>query len=170
MWSLSISERTQPMDPSPLQMRIRKGSKWRKSLKPRPGPPFIRSKTWAGLRSCLNRRRNFTPWLSPDFELTKTNNGEQPCGRTASQASSVPKAEEIQLRKTKFNSGAHLVANNESSWCTNAMESRGWNDADPARSQRTTNWILRPARCMDHCSAPQASPILQPATQLRKKL
>lgn len=35
----------------------------------------MRSKTWAGFSSCLNRRRNFTPWLSPLFELTKTNKG-----------------------------------------------------------------------------------------------
>lgn len=35
----------------------------------------MRSKTWAGFSSCLNLRRNFTPWLSPLFELTKTNNG-----------------------------------------------------------------------------------------------
>ena len=58
---------------------------------PRPGPPFMRSKTCAGLSSCLNRRRNFTPWLSPDLELTNTSSGEQPCGRTASHASSLPK-------------------------------------------------------------------------------
>lgn len=35
----------------------------------------MRSKTWAGFSSCLNLLRNFTPWLSPLFELTKTNNG-----------------------------------------------------------------------------------------------
>lgn len=42
---------------------------------PRCGPPFMRSKTWAGFSSCLNLLRNFTPWLSPLFELTKTNSG-----------------------------------------------------------------------------------------------
>ncbi len=42
---------------------------------PSSGPPFIRSKTWAGLRSCLNLRRNFTPWLSPLLELTRTRRG-----------------------------------------------------------------------------------------------
>lgn len=42
---------------------------------PSSGPPFIRSKTCAGLRSCLNLRRNFTPWLSPLFELTRTRRG-----------------------------------------------------------------------------------------------
>lgn len=42
---------------------------------PSSGPPFIRSKTWAGLRSCLNLRRNFTPWLSPLLELTRTRSG-----------------------------------------------------------------------------------------------
>ena len=42
---------------------------------PRCGPPFMRSKTWAGFSSCLNLLRNFTPWLSPLFELTKTNKG-----------------------------------------------------------------------------------------------
>lgn len=42
---------------------------------PRCGPPFMRSKTWAGFSSCLNLRRNFTPWLSPLLELTKTNKG-----------------------------------------------------------------------------------------------
>ena len=62
----------------------------REGTNPRLGPPFIRSKTWAGLRSCLKRRRNLTPWLSPDLELTKTRRGEQPCGRTASHASSLP--------------------------------------------------------------------------------
>lgn len=35
----------------------------------------MRSKTWAGFSSCLNLRRNFTPWLSPLFELTNTNKG-----------------------------------------------------------------------------------------------
>lgn len=35
----------------------------------------MRSKTWAGFSNCLNLRRNFTPWLSPLFELTKTNKG-----------------------------------------------------------------------------------------------
>lgn len=35
----------------------------------------MRSNTWAGFSSCLNLRRNFTPWLSPLFELTKTNKG-----------------------------------------------------------------------------------------------
>lgn len=45
------------------------------SAYPRWGPPFMRSKTWAGFSSCLNLRRNFTPWLSPLFELTKTNKG-----------------------------------------------------------------------------------------------
>ena len=54
--------------------------------------------TWAGLRSCLKRRRNLTPWLSPDFELTKTNSGEQPWGRTASQASSVPEWFDKEIR------------------------------------------------------------------------
>lgn len=42
---------------------------------PRCGPPFTRSKTWAGLSNCLKRRRNFTPWLSPLLELTKTRRG-----------------------------------------------------------------------------------------------
>lgn len=42
---------------------------------PSSGPPFIRSKTWAGLSSCLNLRRNFTPWLSPLLELTRTRRG-----------------------------------------------------------------------------------------------
>ena len=32
IWSLSISERTQPIDPSPLQIRIRNGSKCRNNL------------------------------------------------------------------------------------------------------------------------------------------
>lgn len=31
------------------------------SAYPRWGPPFMRSKTWAGLRNCLNLRRNLTP-------------------------------------------------------------------------------------------------------------
>ena len=42
---------------------------------PKCGPPFIRSKTCAGLSSCLKRRRNLTPWLSPLFEFTKTKSG-----------------------------------------------------------------------------------------------
>lgn len=42
---------------------------------PSSGPPFIRSKTWAGFRSCLNLRRNFTPWLSPLLEFTRTRRG-----------------------------------------------------------------------------------------------
>lgn len=35
----------------------------------------MRSKTCAGFSSCLNLLRNFTPWLSPLFELTKTSKG-----------------------------------------------------------------------------------------------
>lgn len=42
---------------------------------PSSGPPFIRSKTWAGFRSCLNLRRNLTPWLSPLLEFTRTSRG-----------------------------------------------------------------------------------------------
>lgn len=42
---------------------------------PKWGPPFIKSNTWAGFSNCLKRRRNFTPWLSPLLELTKTNRG-----------------------------------------------------------------------------------------------
>lgn len=42
---------------------------------PRCGPPLTKSKTWAGLSSCLKRRKNFTPWLSPLLELTKTRRG-----------------------------------------------------------------------------------------------
>lgn len=55
---------------------------------PTPGPPFMRSNTCAGLSNCLNRLRNFTPWLSPDFELTNTNRGLQPSGQEATHASS----------------------------------------------------------------------------------
>ena len=70
---------------------------------PRPGPPFMRSNTWAGLSNCLKRRKNLTPWLSPDLELTKTNKGEQPCGRTTSHASSVPGTQrEIQANQWQF--------------------------------------------------------------------
>lgn len=53
---------------------------------PRCGPPFMRSNTWAGLRNCLNLRRNFTPWLSPLLELTKARRGlEQLEGQVAFQ-------------------------------------------------------------------------------------
>lgn len=53
---------------------------------PRCGPPFMRSKTWAGLRNCLNLRRNLTPWLSPLLELTKARRGlEQVEGQVAFQ-------------------------------------------------------------------------------------
>lgn len=53
---------------------------------PKWGPPFIRSKTWAGLRNCLNLRRNLTPWLSPLLELTKASRGlEQEDGQVAFQ-------------------------------------------------------------------------------------
>lgn len=91
IFSRSISERTHPTEPSPLQIRMRNGSKWRNNLKPSCGPEDIRSKTWAGFSNCLKRRRNLTPWLSPDFELTKTRRGEnEPCGLTTSQASSRP--------------------------------------------------------------------------------
>lgn len=61
-----------------------------KNTNPKPGPPFMRSNTCAGLSSCLKRLRNFTPWLSPDFEFTNTNKGLQPSGQVASQASSLP--------------------------------------------------------------------------------
>lgn len=89
--SLSISLITQPTEPSPPQTKIRNGSKCLNSWSPRRGPPFIRSKTWAGLSSCLNRRRNLSPWWSPDLELTKTRRGEHPIsGRLASHASSLP--------------------------------------------------------------------------------
>lgn len=56
------------------------------SAYPRCGPPFMRSKTWAGLRNCLNLRRNLTPWLSPLLELTKARRGlEQVEGQVAFQ-------------------------------------------------------------------------------------
>lgn len=98
----SISDKTQPTLPSPPHTRIRNVSNFWNKRKlqhkntiiilrsffyhpnvcicvsvsyPRCGPPFIRSKTCAGFNSCLNRRRNFTPWLSPLLLLTKTNNG-----------------------------------------------------------------------------------------------
>lgn len=61
-----------------------------KNTYPKPGPPFMRSNTCAGLSNCLNRLRNFTPWLSPDFEFTNTNKGLQPRGHIASQVSSLP--------------------------------------------------------------------------------
>lgn len=57
---------------------------------PGPGPFPMRSNTCAGFNNCLNRLRNFTPWLSPDLELTNTNNGEHPWGWIASNESSVP--------------------------------------------------------------------------------
>lgn len=91
MLSRSISERTQPTEPSPLQIRIRKGSKWRNNRRPNWGPAEIKSNTCAGFSNCLKRRKNLTPWLSPDLELTKTSSGEnEPCGFTTSQASSIP--------------------------------------------------------------------------------
>lgn len=57
----------------------------------------MRSNTCAGFNNCLNLRKNLTPWLSPDLELTKTSKGEQPWGLTASQASSLPTDTEISL-------------------------------------------------------------------------
>lgn len=103
--SLSSSERTQPTLPSPPHTRTRKVTNfwnsrrleeaqrkkklmeshdWQAENKvadrnpaqyPSSGPPFIRSKTCAGLSCCLNFRRNFTPWLSPLLELTMTSRG-----------------------------------------------------------------------------------------------
>lgn len=70
IFSRSISERTQPTEPSPLQMSMRNGSKCRNSRRPNCGPDDIRSNTWAGFNNCLKRRKNLTPWLSPDLELT----------------------------------------------------------------------------------------------------
>lgn len=91
MLSRSISERTHPTEPSPLHIRMRNGSKWRKSRRPNCGPADIKSKTCAGFSNCLKRRKNLTPWLSPDLEFTKTSSGEkEPCGLTTSQASSRP--------------------------------------------------------------------------------
>lgn len=88
-WSISLS--THPTDPSPEQINIRNGSKWRNSRRPKPGPDDMRSNTCAGFSSCLKRRRNLTPWLSPDLEFTNTNSGEKlPCGLHTSQASSIP--------------------------------------------------------------------------------
>lgn len=110
----SISESTQPTLPSPPHTRMRKVENFwkRRSLRgaegrrralggvppgslrchpragahPRCGPPFMRSKTWAGLRNCLNLRRNLTPWLSPLLELTKARRGlEQVEGQVAFQ-------------------------------------------------------------------------------------
>ena len=60
------------------------------STYPRCGPPFMRSKTWAGLRNCLNLRRNLTPWLSPLLEFTKARRGlEQVEGQVAFQKPAV---------------------------------------------------------------------------------
>lgn len=92
IFNRSISDSTHPIEPSPLHIRIRNGSKWRNSLKPNSGPVEMRSNTWAGFKSCLKRRKNLTPWLSPDLELTKTKRGEKevPCGFTTSHESSMP--------------------------------------------------------------------------------
>lgn len=57
---------------------------------PGPGPPLMRSNTWAGFNNCLNLLRNLIPWLSPDLLLTNTKSGLQPTGLTASHASSLP--------------------------------------------------------------------------------
>lgn len=66
MSNLSISDKTQPTEPSPLHTSIRNGSKCLKSLRPSLGPVDIRSNTCAGFNSCLNLLKNFTPWLSPE--------------------------------------------------------------------------------------------------------
>lgn len=73
-WSISLS--THPTEPSPEQINILNGSKCLKSLNPSPGPVDIISNTCAGFNNCLKRLKNLTPWLSPDFELTNTSNGE----------------------------------------------------------------------------------------------
>lgn len=92
IFNRSISASTQPIEPSPLQMSIRNGSKCRNSRNPNSGPVTGKLKTWAGFSNCLKRRKNFTPWLSPDLELTNTRSGEKhvPNGLTTSQASSTP--------------------------------------------------------------------------------
>lgn len=69
---------------------------------PRWGPPFMRSKTWAGFSSCLNLLRNFTPWLSPLLELTKTSSGlVQDGGHVAFQKPGVRMEEDGRKRESR---------------------------------------------------------------------
>ena len=75
---------------------------------PSTGPPCIRSNTCAGLRSCLKRRRNRTPWLSPLLLFTNTRRGEHPCGLVASQDSSVPESQTHQLFTSLSRDDHHL--------------------------------------------------------------
>lgn len=63
--SLSTSCNTHPTDPSPEHTRTLNGAKCLNKRSPSLGPAPLSSNTCAGLRSCLKRRRNFTPWLSP---------------------------------------------------------------------------------------------------------
>lgn len=84
MFSLSISESTQPTEPSPLHTNTLNGLKCLNNLNlsnkylkkdilfgfktkivrfyyPGPGPLPMRSNTCAGFNICLNRLRNFIP-------------------------------------------------------------------------------------------------------------
>lgn len=84
---------------------------YRISAYPRWGPPFIRSNTCAGFSSCLNLRRNFTPWLSPLFELTKTNKGlVQEGGQVAFQKPELRK--DVRGREEKSRGGMRKQTNN----------------------------------------------------------
>lgn len=79
---------------------------------PRCGPPFMMSNTWAGFNSCLNRRRNFTPWLSPLLLFTKTNSGlVQVGGHDAFQnpADRITLMFKYQVTSAVFNVQVHQV-------------------------------------------------------------
>ena len=69
---------------------------------PKWGPPLTRSNTWAGFSSCLNRRRNFTPWLSPLLELTKTRRGLAQDGGHVAFQKPIPKHGIVTHEKIHF--------------------------------------------------------------------
>lgn len=81
----------------------------------------MRSKTWAGFSSCLNLRRNFTPWLSPLFELTKTNKGlVQEGGQVAFQKPMLRK--EVAGREEKLRDGVRKKKTQNTPYLNTAMK------------------------------------------------
>lgn len=92
---------------------------------PKWGPPFIKSKTWAGFNDCLNRRRNFTPWLSPLFELTKTKRGlAQDGGHVA------------------FQKPVNIVRKNEINKCSNMNNTKRNHGKEEERDEGQKEYIL----------------------------
>ncbi|TNN34068.1 hypothetical protein EYF80_055768 [Liparis tanakae] len=100
---------------------------------PSSGPPFIRSKTCAGFSSCLNLRRNFTPWLSPLLELTRTSRGLEHEAERQRQSCSRRTLPQFLSHTTHLALTGRLPSSHCSSPSPSSSSSSSWTGASPIR-------------------------------------